>query len=312
MMRCIFFFAFAISISRLSAQQDTATETLRNDLKRLLSINTGLGYTTFDNPEGGRIESNATAAQIIEIVPPFLATNDPVAKKVCWPILGRAVLQKKNTLEQRRAIVQIICRHYLQNNEDLQTVDNILIQLHSKDFNEASKKHINKLLETGTNFYLAEAAQIIAMAQLKEKIPVLWSFVEKDIAEMERSDAVVLSALARMDDNIAAEKLCQLYQLERKKPDQKGLAKRHSVTRATELAFALHRTTLFCLLADFNQIDLNEKESGADYFWWPAQFLGEKIVSMLHNYPVMKEFGFDPYQLKYWLSMTHVFEISEK
>jgi hypothetical protein len=81
---------------------------------------------------------------------------------------------------------------------------------------------------------------------------------------------------------------------------------------ASALAFALHPATLNCLLLDFQKIDLDEKEVGSDYFWCPADFLGEQISQMLKNYPYKKSIRFDRYQLKDWLKTNPDLEIAEK
>jgi hypothetical protein len=169
-----------------------------------------------------------------------------------------------------------------------------------------------RIAHNGSKFYLTEAAHVVAVGQLKEKIPTLWTLVKKDITTMTRSEANILAALARLGENHAAELLCQYYQLERKKPDPTGLVRGYSVTTATALAFALHPVTLNCLLMDFQQIDLDEKEQGSDYYWCPAHFLGEQISLMLKNYPYKKNLNFDRYQLKDWLKTNPDLEVSGK
>ncbi len=314
MHKLVFIFFCLITRVAGSAQPgtDVKTDSLRNDFNRLLLLNTGINYATFNNPEGARIQSVATAAQIIAIVPPLLATGDPVAKKVCWSIVGRALLHKPNTLTERKSLVEILCQYYLQSDYDLQTIDNILVQLHADDFSEASKNHIRILFNPAPKFSYGDAARIVAVTQVKESIPALWKIANKNIETMRRGDIDVLASLARMGEKEAAVLLCNYYSSAWNKRERQGVSTKYYVTFANQLAFSLDRTVLDCLVTDFKNFDLSIKTNGGDYFWWPAQHLGKQITDMLKNYLYLKDYNLDPYKLLEWLNSTNKYELKEK
>jgi hypothetical protein len=291
------------------AQSDTATEARRTDLKHLIEINRDSSSTTFNNPEGLRL-SGMTATQALAVIPAFLETNDPVAKQVCWSMIGRAILHSQNIPSERRSLVELLCRFYLHSDFDIQTVDNVLFQLHADDFNDVSKKYIASLFSPLPKYDNGIIAKLAAMAQIRELIPSMWIIAKKDINNIQRKDVEVLSALARLGDEEANALLCQYYLSERSKGDKNGDILRY-VLQSEHLAFTLSQSSLDCLLNDFNTIDISLQQNGNDYFWWPSAHLARQIVQMVKDYPYDREYV-RPAQLKEWLATNPHPIIKEK
>jgi len=298
--------------ARSQSTVDTSTTAFAAVLKKLIALNsTQENILNFGGQEAVSLLM-ATGTQIVEITAPYHHSEIKNAKAVCFHLLSQAIFEKQINQQQKLELVEILCRNYLATDHELQTNDNVLLQLGEKDFTANARKCIAALADSVPSFNYGVCARLSAVAQIKENIPVFRRYVNRDIYTMQKVDLDVLASLARMDDTVAAELLCTYYNSEWNKRERSGVVTKYYVGFAKQLAFSLNRTVLDCLVADFRNFDLAIKERGSDYFWWPAQYLGIQIVSMLKNYPYPGDYQLDPYQLLQWLNENPVVVLNEK
>ena len=66
-------------------------------------------------------------------------------------------------------------------------------------------------------------------------------------------------------------------------------------------------------MSDFKSIDVNFRVDDGDSGYWPSQYLGAAIASMLNNYPYAKnDYDLQPKQLLDWLSKIDKLEMKAK
>jgi hypothetical protein len=71
--------------------------------------------------------SKASPAQLIAITAPYINSGITNAKNICLHLLGDPLIKKSITSEEKRKIVEVLCRNYLSNNA-VQSVDNFLLR----------------------------------------------------------------------------------------------------------------------------------------------------------------------------------------
>ena len=268
------------------------------DFKKLVELNSHLeNVVDLSHKEAVNILDNATAPEVIEIVTPYINSGILNTKSLCWSMLADALFKKAKSETEKQQVVEVLCKNYLSNNTDLQTVDNTLYRLKAKDFNANSKKYIAALIDSLPRFDHRICAKLLAVAQIRESIPVLWKIAKKDIQTMERGDLDILAALARMNEKEAGIILCNFYNSKKNNKDFKH------VFLADRMAFSLDKNVLECMISDFKTIDTAIKFRESDSGYWPSSHLAGWIATMIGNYPYPNgEFMANPRQLLEWLN----------
>jgi hypothetical protein len=285
---------------KTSSQENThiPTKVFFKDFKKLVELNSHIeSLVVLSGKEAVNILDNATASQIIEISTPYINSGIINTKSLCWSMLNEALFKKAKSETQKQEIVEIFCKNYLSNESDLQMIDNTLLRLKAKDFNVNSRKYIAALIEILPRFDYSTCAKLLAVAQIKESIPVLWKIAKKNIQTMERRDLDVLAALARMNEKEAGIILCNYYNSKRNNEDYKH------VFLAEHMAFSLDKNVLECMIADFKTIDTSITFWEYDSGYWPSSHLAGWIATMIGNYSYPnEEFMANPKQLLEWLN----------
>src|SRR5215203_6299688 len=173
---------FLTGILSATAQQgDTiSTHGFAADLAQLVKLNNSTpNLINLSDSEAINLYANATVEQIIEITKPYLTSFELNAKNVCLSLLGDALFKKAKTQRQKQQLVEVLCMNYLDSDQDIQVVDNILLQQSQKDFTPAAKEYVSRLLSPEAKSLDDVCAKLLAVAQIKESIPALWKFVNK-------------------------------------------------------------------------------------------------------------------------------------
>lgn len=300
----------SIGFLKANCQEITAisTQTFSDELKKLVTLNSSIpNLIDLSGKEAINITTNASAGQIIEITHPYLTSTITNAKSLCLSLLNEALFKKAEKEIEKQQIVEILCKNYLNTNDEIQLVDNSLLRLSEKDFNPASKKYIAALIKPGPKFDYAICAKLAAIAQFKESIPVLWKIANKKIETMTQSDVDILASLARLNEKQAGSLLCDYYNSTKNRTDYRY------VFISKNLAFSLDSSVLDCMIKDFKTLDIKKSFRDGDSFYYPAGHLGANIAAMLKNYPYAKqEFQADTNQLLTWLKETSRFELNYK
>lgn len=292
-----------------SSQDSIPVDSFARDLKKLIEINSEhQDIINLAGKEAIHITDHATASQIVAITAPYMRSKVQNAKHLCLILLNTALFNKLATPDQRAEITAIICKHYLQNDTDLQMAARNLLRLRARDFNNSARLSIATLIENGLpKFNYGFCAKLLGIAQVKESIPVLWKIVNRDIATMERGDLDILAALSRMDEKEAGVLLCKYYQNAVNRTDYRHVFLAHS------LAFSLDKNVLTCLIDNFKTIDPALTFHSGDSYFNPSRHLGIHIVSMLKSYPYAdREFSVDPVRVAEWLSSSGNLELADK
>lgn len=287
--------------------QTTATKVFSDDMKKLVALNSSLSdVVNLAHKEAVNIMTNATARQMIEITGPYLNATILNAKSLCLALLHTALFKKATTQMEKQEIVEILCKNWLSDDRDIQSVDNSLLQLSEKDFNLTAKKYLTALI-LHPKFSYALSGKLLAVAQIKASIPTLWKVVNRDIATMTHRDVDILASLARMNEKEAGKILCEYYNSTKNRTDYRY------IFISTNLAFSLDSSVLDCMIKDFKTIDIEKSFHDGDYGYYPAGHLGANILAMVKNYPFPKqEFYVDTKQLWNWLNQTTKFELEQK
>ena len=318
-----FFIAFLGSISILTSGQQSGTARksqisitqLTKDMKSLVEINiprkNGLDLS---GNEALNLNS-ATVSQLIQVTIPYLNSAIPNSRYLCQRLLMHALFyQVKNEPEKQR-VVEILCKNFL-NKENFHFLNTTLPILNEKDFNSAAKKYVARLIDNlpGSDYGLS--AQFLSVAQIRQSVPLLWKFVDTNFKTMQHRDLDVLASLARMKEKKAGILLCEYYNSDFNKwgdvLNKTGDFWRHFLI-AENLAFSLDSTVLSCLIKEFRAIDINYYLRDGDSGFYPAQYLGACIASMIKNYPFEKEdYSLKPKQLLDWLNNTNDIQIKDR
>jgi len=287
----------AFSKMKSQVNSNISKNTFSKDFKKLVELNSHLEHVVdLRHKEAVNILDHATATQVVEIVTPYIQSGILNTKSLCWSMLADALFKKAKSGAEKQKIVEVLCKNYLSNNIDLQTVDNTLFRMKAKDFNANSKKYIAALIDSLPRFDNRICAKLLAVAQIRESIPVLWK-IAKDIQTMEKGDLDILAALARMNEKEAGIILCNFYNSKKNNKDFKH------VFLAEHLAFSLDKNVIDCMIADFKTIDTAIKFSEYDSGYWPSSHLAGWIATMIGNYPYPNdEFMAKPKQLLEWLN----------
>jgi len=269
-----------------------------DDFKKLVELNSHLeNVVNLSHKEAVNILDKATAPEVIEIVTPYINSGILNTKSLCWSMLADALFKKAKSEIEKQQVVEVLCKNYLSNNTDLQTVDNTLCRLKAKDFNANSKKYLADLIDSLPRFDYRICAKLLAVAQIQESIPVLWKIAKKDIQTIERRDLDILAALARMNEKEAGIILCNFYNSKKNSKDFKR------VFLAEHMAFSLDKNVLECMIADFKTIDTSITFWEYDSGYWPSSHLAGWIATMIGNYSYPnEEFMANPKQLLEWLN----------
>lgn len=294
--------SIAIGLSAAGQQTDLADTTdFKTDIKTLIALNsTTQGLVDLRGNEAIRLQTLATTEQLMEVTAPYLLSDRTNAKNICITLLSTALFKKSNTLFQKQQIVTIICSNYLEADEDIQVVDNILLQQSAACFTPAAKKYVANLINPAPKSLPPVCAQLLAMAQIRESIPALWKMVNKDILKMQSSDIDILASLARMGEKEAGQLLCTYYTHQKNRTDYRY------IFNSRKMAFSLDASVLKCLVDDFRSLDLSVAFRSGDSGFYPAGFLGDNITAMLKNYPYPKKYEVNTDQLLRWLNSRDV------
>ena len=300
---------FLTGILSATAQQgDTiSTHGFAADLAKLVKLNNSTpNLINLSGSEAINLYANATVEQIIEITKPYLTSFELNAKNVCLSLLGDALFKKAKTERQKQQLVEVLCMNYLDSDQDIQVVDNILLQQSQKDFTPAAKEYVSRLLSPEAKSLDDVCAKLLAVAQIKESIPALWKFVNKPIETMSLSDVEVLASLARMGEKKAGLLLCNYYNYHKNRTDYRY------ISASKNMVFSLDSAVLHCLIDDFRTMDISTIFRDGDTGFYPSGYLAEQITSMLNNYPYPKQYKSDPKQLQTWLNETTRLELEQK
>ncbi|HET6227520.1 MAG TPA: hypothetical protein VFF27_14655 [Bacteroidia bacterium] len=323
-MRAAFFFiVFLGSISILTSGQQSNTVTknqisitqLTNDMKRLVELNIPIKNGLDLSGNEAENLNHATVSQLIQVTTPYLNSAIPNSRNLCQRLLMHALLYQVKNEADKQKVVEILCAHFL-DKENFHFLNTTLLVLTEKDFNKTAKKHIARLIDDlpGSDYGLS--AQFLSVAQIKQSIPLLWKFVDTNFKTMQREDIDVLASLARMKEKRAGILLCEYYNSDFNKwgdfLNKTGDFSRHFFI-AKNLAFSLDSTVLSCLIKEFRAIDINYSFRDGDYGFYPAQYLGACIASMIKNYPFDKEdYSLKPKQLLDWVNNTNDIQIKDR
>jgi len=281
---------------------------LEKDISKLVELNDHTpGLVDMSGREAVRLMDSATALQIIKITAPYMSSSVTNAKTVCENLLARALLMKTESQLQKETIVEILCKNYLNENE-FYKVHTILLTLTQKDFNEKAKQYVTSIINNPGVCNDRAAYTVLGLAQIKKSIPFLWKQVGEggnNIGMQTKLD--IWASLARMGEKKAALLLCNYYDSVRK---EKGY---WSIFAAKQMAFAMDRHVLGCLVSDYKKIDIKYSYRDGDTGFHPAQVLGGAITVMLKEYPYKKgEYNIDPQQLLDWLNQRKQYLLAEK
>lgn len=309
-MRKVIFFVLLIVSGFLTAncqkKNDIKTKEFADDFKKLIQLNSFMeNLINLSGKEYINISANATASQIIEITKPYLQASIINARSVCLAVLNIALLEKAESEKRKQEIVEILCRNYL-DNEGIQRATTLLM-MKEKDFNLNAKKYVAALVDSLPKFSHSICFKLLALAQIKSSIAVLWKVVDSNVATMGRTDLDILASLARMNEKKAGILLCNYYNSIKNRSDYK------QVFVARNLAFSLDKDVLNCMVDDYKTIDIKKFFRDGDTGYHPSQALGGGIASMLKNYPYIKgEYQLDPKQLLDWLNQSGQYDLDEK
>ena len=314
-MRLNFFIIIFALLSFLNApaqlDNDTLIQRFANDMKKLVELNSHTPYgINFSLKEAVDIQTNATTEQIIEITTPYLNSNVLNAKNISFRLLADVLLKKEKDQSRREQIIEIICRNYLDNREDIQMVDNVLLMQKEKDFNNNAKKYISSLKDSLSRSRLPNdvCAKLLGIAQIKESIPFLWKIANRNITTIERYDVDILASLARLNEKEAGSILCDYYT---SKIDRNDKYYRYIVI-SKNMAFAIDSSILMLLIKELKILGPNAGFREYDTGFNASQYLGFSIASMLKNYPYSKDdYNLKP-QLLDWSNQTANYELAEK
>ncbi len=322
-MRASFFilaFLGSLSIFGYGQQSDSLTrkqisiEELGNDMKRLVELNAPIkNGTDFSTVESIHL-NHATVDQIIEVTDPYLNSTIPNSKHLCEFLLMHAVLYQASNELERQELVEVLCKNFL-TEESLHFLNNTLLLLRKKDFNDSAKKYVVGLINSLTTYYYGLPAQFLSTAQITKSIPFLWKIVDTSFKTIQNRDIDVLASLARMNEKKAGRLLAEYYNSSFNNwgdfSAKTGEFWRHFLI-AKNLAFSLDSTVLNCLIKEFRAIDINYSFRDGDSGFYPAQYLGACIASMIENYPYRKEdYALKPKELLDWLS-TNDIQVKDK
>jgi hypothetical protein len=300
-------FTFSQQSDSLIKDPFSITE-LGDNLKNLVALNSSsngaFDLSTIDAVHLGQ----ASFRQIVQVTAPYLHAS-PQARHICHHFLLRFLYPLKNPLE-RQELLEILCRNFL-HDERFNLMNNALFLLSEKDFNDTAKKYVAGLIkDLGTTYYFGSAAQLLSTAQITRSIPALWKIVDTNFKKMQHRDIEVLASLARMNEKKAGILLVAYYNSQFNYfgdlPTKQGDFWRHFLI-AKKLAFSLDSSVLNCLINEFRSIDINYAFRDGDTGFYPAQYLGASIVSMIKNYPYEGEsYSLKPEQLLAWLATNDV------
>jgi hypothetical protein len=279
-------------------QIDTnSIQTFASDIKKLISINSSIpDLIDLSGKEAENLFKNATIKQIIQITKPYLNSNILNSKMVCFALYAEVFTKKAKMKSQKQELTEILCKNYLNSDHEIQVVHNILEQRSEKDFTLIAKKYIEGLLNPMLKYPQYICAKIVAVAQIKEGIPHLWRYVNKNIETMTTSDIDILASLARLGENRAGLLLCKYYNYQKNRTDYRY------IFSSRNLAFSLDSNVLKCMIEDFKTLDLSVSFRESDSGFYPAGYLAENICAMLKNYPYTKSYNSNAKILLTWLT----------
>jgi len=308
-------FLWSISFVASGQQRDTLVKNkitiseLSSDMQSLVELNASIqNGLDLSKTEAINLQC-ATVSQLIEVTSPYLTSPIPNARYLCQSLLIHALFyQVKDELEKQK-VVEVLCRNFL-DKDHFQFLNNTLPILNEKDFNDTAKKYVASIIDDLAGFDYPLSAKFLSAAQIKQSIPLLWRMVNTDFQTLQHSDVDVLASLARMNEKRAGTLLCEYYNSDFNQwgdfSTKTGTFWRHFLI-AKKLAFSLDRTVLNCLIKEFRAIDINYFFRDGDSGFYPAQYLGACIASMIKNYPYEKEdYSLKPKQLLEWLATNDI------
>jgi hypothetical protein len=206
-------------------------------------------------------------------------------------------------------VVEVLCRNFL-DRDHFHFLNNTLLILNEKDFNDTAKKYVARLIDDLPGLDYGLSAKFLSVAQIKKSIPLLWKIVDTNFKTMQHRDLDVLASLARLKEKRAGTLLSGYYNSDFNKwgdfSSKTSDFWRHFLI-AKNLAFSLDKTDLNCFIKEFRALDLNYFFRDGDTGFYPAQYLGACIASMLKNYPFEKEdYSVKPRQLLEWLTTNDI------
>jgi len=304
----IFFFTVCdINIYSQESKSDS-TEFFKENLKKLIAINSATpNLINLSGKEAIILSTGATANQIIEITAPYITSTVTNAKTVCFDLLSEALFKKTKGQIQRQQITEILCKNFLNIDSEIQIVDNVLLQLSEKDFTPNAKNYISALIIPNPKTSYSICAKLLAVAQVREAIPILWKSVDTNLQRMTPTDVDILSALARLNETRASFTLCNYYNKQKNRTDYRY------IFLSNKLAFSLDSLVLACLICDFKTLDVEKAFRDSDAFFYPSGYLATNIVAMLGNYPYSQErFDVDAKHLLKWLTDSERLQLRDK
>jgi hypothetical protein len=308
----IFFWCFPIigvcQQSETLKKQSSITE-LASDMQRLVELNRPIkNGLDLSGVEAVNL-NHATVSQLIQVTTPFINSSIPNSKYLCEALLMHALFYQSKNEREKQKVVEVLCKNFLAR-ESFHFLNNTLLVLTEKDFTDTAKKYIEGLIDDLTTLDYGLAAQFLAVAQITKSIPFLWKRVDTNFKTMRHSDLDVLASLARMKETKAGILLSTYYNSSFNKwgdfTTKTGDFCRHFYI-AKNLVFSLDATVLDCLIKEFRAIDINYSFRDGDSGFYPAQYLGACIASMINNYPYEKEsYSLRPKELLEWLATNDI------
>lgn len=305
-MKVLFLVLFSFSIVCLGQQNNDSLKTdLKEEMKKLVELNSFTeSLIDLSGKEAVNISENTTVKQMIELTAPYINSKILNSKKLSLFLLFHAFSNKAKKLSERRKIVEIVCRNYL-NEDEIQLLSNFLSLLREKDFSRIAKKQVAELIYSKSNY--AENSKWLAYAQITQSIPYLWKSIKKNSKTLKENDLTVLASLARLGERGAGFILCDYYNSRQNRTDYQY------VFTAKQIAFSLDKNVLNCLINDFKTMALDWNFRDGDTGFQPAQVVGSAITEMIKNYPYKKgEYNVDNKQLLEWLNQTTKYELNDK
>lgn len=301
--------AFSQQNDTLLHEQISITE-LANNMKNLVELNSSPeGATDLSTIDAVKLEQ-ASFRQIVQVTAPYLHAGTQ-ATHICQHFLLHFLHPLKKASEaERQELIEIVCRNFL-DDKNFRFTDSQLDLLSEKDFNDAAKKYLEGLIKNlRTTYYFGPIAQLLSVAQITKSIPTLWEIVDTNFEKMQHRDIEVLASLARMNEKKAGILLAEYYNSSFNyfgdPITKKGDFCRHFIL-AKKLAFSLDKNVLNCLIKEFRTIDINYAFRDGDTGFYPAQYLGACIASMIKDYPYEKEsYSLKPKQLLEWLDTNNI------
>ena len=282
---------------------------LTRDMQRLVELNTSI-KNGLDLSRNEAINLNqATVSQLIQVTTPYLNSPIPNSRYLCQNLLMHALFYQVKNESEKQKVVEILCRNFL-GKDNFHFLNNTLPILNEKDFNDTAKTYVARLIDYLPSLDYGLSAKFLSVAQIKQSIPLLWKIVDTNFKTMQHRDLDMLASLARMNENKAGTLLSEYYNSGFNKwgdfSNKTGDFWRHFLI-AKNLAFSLDSTVLNCFIKEFRAIDINYFLRDGDTGFYPAQYLGACIASMIKNYPFEKEdYSLNPKQLLEWLTTNDI------